>query len=70
VTDGAILKKVLITVGCCTARAVSEDREVGSIGFDEIELKVIAGYNYGRHFAVTSMNGTVRVFDVRRMVME
>jgi WD40 repeat protein len=86
-----ILKRVLITVDCCTACAVSEDgfsiaisttegttrivdvtafREVGSIVFDEVELNAIAGYNYGRHFAVASMDGKVGVFDVRKLVKE
>jgi WD40 repeat protein len=44
--------------------------EVGSIFFEESELNAIAAYDYGKHFVVTSVDGRIGLFDLRKMVKE
>jgi WD40 repeat protein len=44
--------------------------EVGSIVFDQAELNAVARFNYGKSFVVTSTDGRVGVFDVRKMIKE
>jgi WD40 repeat protein len=44
--------------------------EVGSIVFDQAELNTVAGFNYGKSFVVTSTDGRVGVFDVRKMIKD
>jgi WD40 repeat protein len=44
--------------------------EVGSIFFDQMELHTVASYDSGKHFVVTSADGRIGLFDLRKMVTE
>jgi WD40 repeat protein len=44
--------------------------EVGCIVFDQSELNTIAGRDFGKQFVVTSCDGKIGVFDIRKMVKQ